>query len=92
MAGFTIVMAAHAFSAIDSYVYGFALQEATLPFGDTEEETAEVARIMMAQFPTDEYPHLSEFSVGHVLQPGYNVRSECGFDLVAEGSRGVLYA
>ena len=43
-AGFSIEMAAHAFSVLDSYIYGFALQEATLPFGDTEEETAEVAR------------------------------------------------
>jgi hypothetical protein len=49
-------MAAHAFSAIDSYVYGFALQEATLPFGDTEAQTADVARTMMEQFPADEYP------------------------------------
>ena len=38
MAGFSIVMAADVFSVDDSYVYGFALQEATLPFGDTEEE------------------------------------------------------
>jgi AcrR family transcriptional regulator len=86
-AGFSVVMAAHAFSAIDSYVYGFALQEAALPFGDTEEETAEVARTMMAQFPTDEYPHLTEFSVEHVLQPGYDYSPEFdfGLDLILDG-------
>src|SRR3954469_19218258 len=44
--GFSITLAAHAFSALDSYIYGFALQEATLPFGDTEEETVEVAKMM----------------------------------------------
>ena len=31
-AGFSIAMAAHAFSALDSYIYGFALQQASLPF------------------------------------------------------------
>ena len=70
--GFSIPLAAHAFSALDSYIYGFALQEATLPLGDTEEETAEVAKMMMAQVPADEYPHLTEFTVEHVLQPGYD--------------------
>ena len=87
MAGFSIAMAAHAFSAIDSYVYGFALQEATLPFGDTEEETVEVARTMMAQFPADEYPHLTEFSVEHILQPGYDYGDEFdfGLDLILDG-------
>jgi AcrR family transcriptional regulator len=31
-AGFSIAGAVHAFSALDSYVHGFALQEQTLPF------------------------------------------------------------
>jgi hypothetical protein len=53
-------MAAHAFSLLDSYIYGFALQEATLPLGDTETEMAEVAKMMMAQFPSGEYPHLTD--------------------------------
>src|SRR5947199_304978 len=70
--GFSITLAADGFSALDSYIYGFALQEATLPFGDTEEETVEVAKMMMAQVPADEYPHLTEFSVEHFLQPGYD--------------------
>jgi len=86
-AGFSIVMAAHAFALLDSYIYGFALQEATLPLGDTEEETAEVAKMMLEQFPTDEYPHLTEFSVEHVLQPGYNFAAEFefGLDLILGG-------
>jgi AcrR family transcriptional regulator len=86
-AGFSVAMAAHAFSALDSYIYGFALQEGTLPLGDTEEETAEVARTMMAQVPADEYPHLSEFTIEHVLRPGYDYGNEFGFglDLILDG-------
>jgi AcrR family transcriptional regulator len=86
-AGFPIAMTAHAFSALDSYIYGFALQEATLPMGDTDEETAEVAKMMMAQVPSDEYPNLTEFTVEHVLQPGYNYSEEFAFglDLILDG-------
>src|ERR1035438_9452121 len=85
--GFSIQMAAHAFSALDSYVYGFALQEATLPLGDTEEETVEVARMMMAQAPADEYPNLTEFTVEHILQPGYDYGDEFefGLDMILDG-------
>ena len=36
--GFSVAMTAHVFSLLDSYFHGFALQEATLPMGDTEEE------------------------------------------------------
>ncbi len=86
-AGFPIAMAAHAFSALDSYIYGFALQEATLPLGDTEEETVEVAQMMMAQVPTDQYPHLTELTVEHILQPGYDYSDEFAFglDLILDG-------
>ena len=42
-AGFTIEMAAHAFSVIDSYVYGFAQQQQNLTY-TTSEEAAVVAR------------------------------------------------
>jgi hypothetical protein len=34
---------AHAFAALDSYIYGFALQEGSLAFG-TPEETSELAK------------------------------------------------
>jgi AcrR family transcriptional regulator len=85
-AGFSIEMAAHAYSALDSYIYGFALQEASLPF-DTEEETAEVAEMIFKQFPADGYPHLTELTVEHVLQPGYDYGNEFefGLDLILDG-------
>ena len=85
-AGFSIELAAHAFSALDSYTYGFALQEAALPF-DTPEETAELAEMIMAQFPAGEYPHLAELTIEHVLQPGYDYGNEFefGLDLILDG-------
>src|SRR4030095_5091906 len=66
--GFTVPKAAHAFSAIDSYIYGFAMQEKSLPF-TTPEETAAMAEIMLAQLPRSEYPYLGELTADHVLQP-----------------------
>src|SRR5947209_13638663 len=48
-AGFSVAMAAHAYSALDSYIYGFALQQASLPF-DTGEQAAEVAETILRQF------------------------------------------
>ena len=85
-AGFSIEMAAHAFSALDSYICGFVLQEASLPF-DAAEETAEVAEMILSQFPADEYPHLTELTLEHVLQPGYDYGDEFefGLDLVLDG-------
>src|SRR5712692_3140206 len=41
-AGFSVEMTAHAYSLLDSYIYGFALQEANLPFG-TADQAAQVA-------------------------------------------------
>ena len=36
-AGFDVAMAAHAYSALDSYIYGFALTKMNLPFETAEE-------------------------------------------------------
>jgi AcrR family transcriptional regulator len=85
-AGFSVALTAHAYSLLDSYVYGFALQEAGLPF-DTPEETAELAQTMVAGFPADAYPHLTELAVEHVLQPGYDYGEEFefGLDLILDG-------
>jgi AcrR family transcriptional regulator len=85
-AGFAIPLAAHAFSAIDSYLYGFAMQELNLPF-QTPEETAAMAKTFLDHFPAQEYPHLAEFTVDHVLRPGYDYGDEFGYglDLILDG-------
>jgi len=85
-AGFSIEMTAHAYSVLDSYIYGFAHQEANLPL-ETPERTKEVADAILHQLPADEYPHLVEFATQHVLKPGYDYGAEFAFglDLILDG-------
>lgn len=84
--GFPVETAAHAFSAMDAYIYGFAMQEETLPF-DTPEEVAVIAQSFLEQFPIDEYPHLAELTIEHILQPDYDYGNEFefGLDLILDG-------
>jgi AcrR family transcriptional regulator len=84
-AGFSIELTAHAYALLDSYIYGFALQEASLPFG-TPEETAQVTQDIYAQFSAGQYPYLTELAVAHVLQPGYSFSDEfeTGLDLILD--------
>lgn len=79
-AGFSVEMAAHAFSLIDSYIYGFVLQEVNLPFDDTD-DLEEVVDAILSQLSTDDYPHLAELTTEHVLQPGYSYGKEFEFGL-----------
>jgi AcrR family transcriptional regulator len=85
-AGFSVELAAHAYSVLDSYVYGFALQEPNLPF-EAGEDTAKVTQAIMARFTSGQYPHLTEMAVEHVLRPGYDYADEFefGLDLILDG-------
>jgi AcrR family transcriptional regulator len=85
-AGFSVPMAAHAYSALDSYIYGFALQQASLPF-DTAEEAEEVAETILGQFRVHDLPHLAEIATEHVMKPGYSYAAEFefGLDLLLDG-------
>src|SRR5215211_8330709 len=69
-AGFSVEMTAHAYALLDSYVYGFAVQEAALPFDGTS-TAADVTEPIMQQFPADAYPHLVEMTTEYILRPGY---------------------
>ena len=84
--GFSIAAAAHAFSVLDSYTYGFVLQEQGLPFR-TAEELEAVAEAILGQLPADEYPYFAEMAVQHALEPGYAYAKEfeIGLDLVLDG-------
>jgi hypothetical protein len=84
--GFSIQMAAHAYSVLDSYIYGFALTKMNLPF-DTSADVAEVAQSMLQPFPVNEYPNLVEFITEHAMKPGYDYGDEFeyGLDLILDG-------
>jgi AcrR family transcriptional regulator len=85
-AGFSVEMAAHAYSVLDSYIYGFTLNELTLPF-ESSDKVAEVAGNIMREFAAGEYPYLAEMAVEHAMKPGYNYGDEFefGLDLIIDG-------
>lgn len=79
-AGFSLALTAHAYAILDAFLYGFTLQEVTLP-ATGGEEMAELATGMTEHLPADLLPHLAEFTSGHVLQPGYDFGHEFEFGL-----------
>ena len=85
-AGFSVELAGHAYSALDSYIYGFALQQASLPF-DTGEQAAEVAEEIVKQFSSGQYPYMAEIATEQVMKPGYSYAAEFefGLDLILDG-------
>jgi AcrR family transcriptional regulator len=85
-AGFDMAMAAHAYSALDAYIYGFALTKMNLPFESTT-DIAEMAETMLEPFPLGEYPNLADFISEHAMKPGYDFADEFeyGLDVILDG-------
>jgi len=84
--GFDMALVAHAYSVLDSYIYGFALTKMNLPF-ESGDDVAEIAETMLEPFPVNEYPNLVEFLAEHVMKPGYDYGDEFeyGLDLILHG-------
>lgn len=84
-AGFSVPMAAHAVSLLDSYVYGFVVQQVSLPVLEAD-DLEEVAGGILEQLSDGELPHLAEMIVDHALQPGYDHLTEFdhGLDLILD--------
>lgn len=78
--GSSLALAGHAIALLDAYVYGFALEELTLPF-DEPGESVELAAALHEAMPADQYPYLAEFTVDHVMAPGYDFAAEFDFGL-----------
>jgi AcrR family transcriptional regulator len=85
-AGFDMAMAAHAYSLLDSYIYGFAQTQMNLPF-DSGSDIAAMAQGMLQPFPLDAYPNLAAFITEHAMKPGYDYGEEFeyGLDLILDG-------
>ena len=79
-AGFSVLMATHANWLLDSYVYGFALQEAGLPFDAAAEFADMTEGVYLPQLPPDEFPYLNE-SAAALVAAGYDPAEEFMFGL-----------
>jgi AcrR family transcriptional regulator len=84
-AGFSVELAVRAFSALDSYVYGFGRQQLNISAGEGTSE--EMAAAFLAAVPEDEYPYLSEVITEYMLQAGYDESAdfEFGLGLILDG-------
>ncbi|MFI6574175.1 TetR/AcrR family transcriptional regulator [Nocardiopsis sp. NPDC050513] len=84
--GFSISGAAHALSVLDGYVYGFTLQELSLPFTSSA-DLEDVAGSMLERIPGGAFPHLAEMIADRALRPGYAYAEEfdVGLDLILDG-------
>jgi AcrR family transcriptional regulator len=90
-AGFSLELAARAFSVLDSYIYGFGRQQLNMSAGgDVKPE--EMAEVFLRAIPADEYPYLREMVVEHAMNSGYDDTAdfEFGLDLVLDGLQGLL--
>lgn len=79
-AGFSIEMVGHAVAMLDSYVYGFALQEAALP-ATRGGEIVELAEGVVDAIDPSAFPHLIEFATERVMQGDYDFGDEFEFGL-----------
>jgi len=90
-AGFTLEMAARAFSILDSYIYGFGRQQLNMSAGSGA-EPEEMAEAFLRAIPADEYPYLRELVVEYAMKTGYDESAdfEFGLDLILDGLERLL--
>lgn len=83
-AGLSSAAATRIFNLLDSYIFGFAIQEASLPVS-TPADLAEIATQIADALPADEYPHLARVS-RELIEDGfdYGAEFEAGLDLVLD--------
>ncbi len=95
-AGFSIEMTVQAYSVLDAYIYGFALQEKMAPF-ENPEGAAAVAGEQAREFDTqadeqqvaglaEAFPYLAEVVAGHVAEVGHDFTTafEYGLDVILD--------
>ncbi len=89
-AGFTVELAARAFSLIDSYIYGFGRQSLNMTSGDGGDVHA--AEAFVQALPTGQFPYLAEMATTHAASPGYDEAADFAFglNLILDGLQRVL--
>ncbi len=78
-AGFSVDGAARAFSLLDSYIYGFGIQQFNFT-ADGDASPEEMAEAFLAAMPPEDYPHLHRMA-SHAMQTGYDAEADFDFGL-----------
>lgn len=89
-AGFSVDGAARAFSLLDSYVYGFGIQQ--MNFSPEEGTSAqEMAEAVLTFMPAEQYPYLNRMAT-HAMETGYDAEADFAFglELILDGLQRVL--
>jgi AcrR family transcriptional regulator len=80
--GFSITGALDAWHTLDSHIYGFTLQELSLPFDVSE--SAQVSASVLPQLADDQFPHVTEV-IGEIMRTGRTEDFEFGLNLILDG-------
>jgi AcrR family transcriptional regulator len=92
-AGLSFPMAVHAYNVMDSYIYGFALQEKTLPFTNSGEAIEEGQRrqtaaeaIITPEAFAEAFPFLADIAQQLAANPyDFDAEFEFGIELILAG-------
>ncbi|MDA3936709.1 MAG: TetR/AcrR family transcriptional regulator C-terminal domain-containing protein [Actinomycetota bacterium] len=89
-AGFSMDGAARAFSLLDSYIYGFGIQQMSF-LADDGASTEEMAEAILAYIPAEEYPYLHRMA-SHAMEVGYDAEAdfEFGLEIILDGLERIL--
>ena len=85
-AGFSVPMTAYTLTILDSYIYGFALQESSSPYSSSKEIIGK-AKDILRQPNTHPYPYVAELITEYIMQPDYSYAKEfdLGLELILDG-------
>jgi len=89
-AGFSMDGAARAFSLLDSYIYGFGIQQMSFS-ADDGASTEQMAEAILAYIPAEEYPYLHRMA-SHAMEVGYDVEADFdfGLEIILDGLERIL--
>ena len=89
-AGFSLEGAVRAFSLLDSYIYGFSIQQFNLSAG-SDAPPEEMAKAILEYIPIEKYPNLHRMAV-HSMEAGYDAKADFAFglDIILDGLERIL--
>lgn len=90
-AGFSVAGAGRAFSLLDSYIYGFSIQQANLAAG-SDGPAEQMAEEILKSIPEKTYPNLYRMVI-HSIQSGYDAEDDFtfGLEIILEGLEKILH-